>query len=187
MRAHIAAALNQDGHEFDRQFNRPDGTTFNAVVRLNVVGHGRKTLLQAIIRDLTGSQRLEECIRVGEERFRNLFEISNDAIMLLDEKGFFDCNPATLAFFELPTKEQFCQSHPAHLSPPEQPDGTESTVAANRRIEQAYREGSARFEWVYRTMNGRDFPCEVSLQRMPLEGREILQEVVRDITERKRV
>jgi PAS domain-containing protein len=28
-----------------------------------------------------------------------LFEISPDAIMLLDDKSFFECNPATLAMF----------------------------------------------------------------------------------------
>jgi hypothetical protein len=52
--------------------------------------------------------------------------------MLLDEKGFFDCNPATLAMFGCATREEFCSKHPADVSPPMQPDGTDSLTLANQ-------------------------------------------------------
>jgi PAS domain S-box-containing protein len=120
-----------------------------------------------------------------EEKFRALFEASRDAIMLLDEKGFFDCNQATLEMFGVADKETFVSLHPAELSPPSQPDGTDSRTVADRKIGEAFATGHHRFEWVHRRRNGEDFPAEVWLTAFELEGRKVLQATVRDITERK--
>jgi len=120
-----------------------------------------------------------------EEKFRALFEASRDAIMLLDEKGFFDCNRATLEMFGVADKETFVSLHPAELSPPRQPDGADSRTAADRKIADAFRTGHHRFEWVHRRRNGENFPAEVWLTKFELEGRTVLQATVRNITERK--
>ena len=120
-----------------------------------------------------------------EEKFSALFEASRDAIMLLDEKGFFDCNRATLEMFGVADKETFVVLHPAELSPPSQPDGSVSRTAADRKIADAFRTGHHRFEWVHRRRNREDFPAEVWLTAFELEGRTVLQATVRDITERK--
>jgi diguanylate cyclase (GGDEF)-like protein len=46
--------------------------------------------------------------------------------------------------------------------------------------------GSHRFDWVHRRAdNGKDFPAEVLLSAMELDGKPVLQATVRDITERK--
>jgi len=121
----------------------------------------------------------------GEAKFRIVFESSRDAIMLLDEKGFFDCNRATLEMFGLSSQDEFTALHPAELSPPAQPGGEDSKTAADRRIEEAYRQGHNRFEWVHRRKNGEDFPAEVWLTAFELEGRPVLQATVRDISEQK--
>jgi hypothetical protein len=47
---------------------------------------------------------------------------------------------------------------------------------------------TARFEWIHkRTDNGATFPTDVLLTAMELNGKPVLQAVVRDITRRKRV
>jgi PAS domain S-box-containing protein len=107
--------------------------------------------------------------------------------MLLDTKGFFDCNPAALAMFGCATREEFCSKHPADVSPPVQPDGTDSLTLANQRIATALKKGSDHFEWMHKRANtGETFPAEVLLSAMELDGKPVLQAVVRDITERKR-
>ncbi|MHB8969926.1 MAG: PAS domain-containing protein [Pirellulaceae bacterium] len=73
----------------------------------------------------------ESSLQDSEGKFRVLYKSSSDAVMLLDEKGFFDCNAATLRIFGCDGKEKFCSRHPADLSPPTQPDGTDSTTLAN--------------------------------------------------------
>ena len=130
--------------------------------------------------------RAEEELRRSETKFRTLYDSTGDAVMLLDEKGFFDCNQATLAMFGCATREEFCAKHPADFSPPTQPDGTDSLSLANQRIATAMAKGSHRFEWSHKRAGaGGTFPAEVLLSALELDGKPALQAVVRDITERK--
>jgi len=123
----------------------------------------------------------------SELKFRTLYESSSDAVMLLDEKGFFDCNEATVKMFACENKEEFCSKHPADQSPPNQPCGTDSLTLANERIATAMKEGSNHFDWVHQRTNGVEFPADVLLNAMELDGKKVLQAVVRDITNRKKL
>ena len=130
-------------------------------------------------------KRTEAAVKESENWFRAIYEGSNDAIMLLNEKGFLDCNPRTLQMFGVKTKEEFCRFHPADISPPTQPDGRQSLPAAGEHIQAAFRDGSRHFEWVHRRTNGEDFPAEVLLSAFDWGKGRVLQATVRDITERK--
>lgn len=122
----------------------------------------------------------------SELKFRTLYESSSDAVMLLDEKGFFDCNEATIKMFGCRDKAEFCSKHPADLSPIEQPCGTDSMTLANERIAAAMKNSSNHFEWMHKRLDtGQPFPAEVLLNAMGLDDRAVLQAVVRDITKRK--
>ena len=123
----------------------------------------------------------------SETKFRSLYDSTGDAVMLLDEKGFFDCNNATVRILGCRDKAEICTKHPADLSPAHQPCGTDSMTLANQRIAKAMKEGSHRFEWMHKRLDtGDDFPAEVLLNALLLDGRPVLQAVVRDITARKR-
>ncbi|MEA3224752.1 MAG: PhnD/SsuA/transferrin family substrate-binding protein, partial [Planctomycetota bacterium] len=121
----------------------------------------------------------------AKDELRVLYELSSDAVMRLDEKGFFDCNPATVKMFGCKNKEEFCSKHPSDISPATQPCGTDSMELANKRIATAMEEGSNCFEWVHRRIDGTDFPADVLLNAIELDGKQVQQAVVRDITERK--
>ena len=142
----------------------------------------------AIIGNITERKQAEEELRRSETKFRTLYDLTSDAVMLLDEKGFFDCNQATLALFGCATREEFCSKHPADVSPPVQPDGTDSRTLANQRIATAREKGTNHFEWMHkRADTGETFTADVLLNAMELDGKPVLQAVVRDITERKRM
>jgi PAS domain S-box-containing protein len=135
-------------------------------------------------------QGLEEMKKgeISESRFRTLFESSSDAVMLLDEKGFLDCNSATVRIFGCADKAEFCSKHPADLSPATQPCGADSIALANERIAAAIENGTNFFEWTHKRLDtNQTFPAEVLLNTMELDGRQVLQAVVRDITLRKQV
>ena len=63
--------------------------------------------------------------------------------------------------------------------------GRNSAEKAGEMIETALPEGSHFFEWTHRRISGEEFPADVFLTRMELDGKTIILATVRDITERK--
>lgn len=132
-------------------------------------------------------ERAAEALLQSEARLRTLFDSNSDALILLDENGFFDCNPAALAMFGCATREAFQTKSPGDLSPPSQADGRDSATMANSHIKMAMELGSHTFEWNHKRVDsGEVFPAEVLLSRMELGGRVVFQATVRDVTEKRR-
>ncbi len=131
--------------------------------------------------------RQRQTLQATENRYHTLYNSSSDAVMLLNDQGFFDCNPATVALFGCTSRKDFCSKHPDDISPPTQPDGTDSHTLASEYISLAQKQGNYRFEWIHqRADTSAAFPVEVLLTAMELDGKPMLQAVVRDITVRKR-
>jgi PAS domain S-box-containing protein len=126
-------------------------------------------------------------VQRNESRLRAVYESNNDAIMLLSEKCFVDCNSATLAIFKCPAKSEFCGKHPSQISPEYQPNGRLSSEAATDHIMTALTRGYDRFEWQHSRWDGSEFIAEVQLCRMEIDDQAILQAIVRDISDRKAV
>lgn len=122
----------------------------------------------------------------SEKKFRALYESSSDAVMLLDEDGFFDCNKATLEMFKINSVEEFKKYTPAELSPAKQPGGKSSVRLANEQIDKAFKEGVNRFEWVHKRLNGEEFSAEVLLNKVNINSQYVIQAAVRDISRRKK-
>ena len=146
---------------------------------------GKLIGIQGITRDIAERKKAEKILKDSKIKLQLLYDSSSDAIMLLDEKGFFDCNEATLRLFGCINWEEFCSRHPADFSPPTQPDGTDSMSYAGNNIAVALKEGSKRFEYLHRRLDGTDFPAEVLFDALMLEGKKVLQARVYDITEQK--
>ncbi len=175
--------------QYEHRGVRRDGKLLHILVRDRVVmdSEGHILKIVGVNQDITDRKQTEEALRRSETKFRTLYDSSSDAVMLADENGyFFDCNKKTLAIFGCANPEEFCSKHPADLSPPQQPCGTDSQVLADRMSAEAMEKGSARFEWVHkRSDTGETFPADVLLTAMELDGKQVIQAVVRDITDRR--
>jgi diguanylate cyclase (GGDEF)-like protein/PAS domain S-box-containing protein len=179
-------AFEQGATSAEAVFNTRDGR------KIPYYFSGRRTVMDGKTRlvglgiDVSERSRMEETLREHEAKLRSVFEGSSDAIMLLTEQGFFDCNVRTLEMFGMGSKQEFIACHPSELSPPAQPDGRDSLVTATEHIRAAFEHGLDRFEWTHRRKNGEVFPAEVQLAAFEYGGERVLQDTVRDITERKR-
>lgn len=132
--------------------------------------------------------RMEAAIALAESerRFMDVLYASDDAILLISKNTFVDCNEATARMLGYNTREEFLQTHPSELSPPEQPDGRSSFEKAEEMMQLALEKGFHRFEWIHRRANGEDFPVEVSLTPIVHEGRTLLYCIWRNITQEKK-
>ena len=174
------------GSFFQFQHRLADGGVRDVEVSASRIRFGARDVLHFIIQDATEKLKAEVELIHSETKFRALFESTSDAVMLLNEKGFLDCNPAALQVMGCSSREEFCSKHPADLSPLQQPCGTDSRVLAQERITAALTTGSQHFEWVHRRNDtGATFPAEVTLSAFQLHGHTALQALVRDISERK--
>ncbi|WP_181686052.1 PAS domain S-box protein [Halorhabdus salina] len=147
-------------------------------------GTGNGYLLGYLV-DVTERKEHEHELAARERKYRNLFEDTRDALMILDRDGFVDCNERTLELFGLDSIAAFVEYAPWELSPERQPDGTDSKDGALAHIERAFETGEAFFEWTHQRADGTAFPAEVKLSRFEYESEPALHALVRDITERK--
>ena len=187
MQAWIGACVaDKKPGELEFRINKPDGTVriLRGSGELQYDAESRPRNLTGIVHDITERKQAEEALKNMATRYRAMFDSSSDAIMLLDEKVFFDCNPSTLRIFGSQSRDDFINKHPAQISPLTQPGGEDSKSFANQYIAAAFKTGSILFEWIHRRLDGTEFPAEVLLTAMELDGKPVLQATVRDITER---
>ena len=136
--------------------------------------------------DITERKQAEDELKASEERFRRLFEDSADAMLLIDDSRFVECNAAAVAMLRMRSRDELLNHSPTDLSPPIQADGTPSAEKAQILMGQVMERGSLRFEWLHRRANGEVFPVEILLTTIEQHGRRLVHTVWRDITERKR-
>lgn len=127
-----------------------------------------------------------DSVRESEEMFRRLFDESTDPILLLDDSGFFRCNPSTVSILGYRTAAEVLNKKPWEHSPQRQPDGQLSVDKAQQMIATAIEKGYHRFEWMHTRADGSDLPVEVMLTPVILNGKQFLYTIWRDITERKK-
>lgn len=145
----------------------------------NVIG------LASLVDDITERVNSKKLIEKSEKKYRDIFEKSTDAVLIIKNGIFVDCNESTLKIFGYPTKESLLQNHPSVLSPKTQDDGKSSYLKAEEMMNIALKKGSNRFRWNHKKKNGKVFTAEVSLTRIDdSDTIPTIHTVLRDISEK---
>ncbi|MGD0228847.1 MAG: PAS domain S-box protein [Syntrophorhabdales bacterium] len=174
---------------YEKEYVRKDGTIFPAEVRTHLLRdeNGVAKGMWAFVRDVSERDRVQAALRESEEKFRLLFEESIDPILLLQDGKFIDCNEGAVKLLQCSSRKDLIGLSSVDVSPDKQPDGRLSSEKAQDLMETTLREGSNHFEWMRRTVTGKEFWVDVSHTVIPIHGTKIIYTVWRDIEERKRV
>jgi len=189
-----AEAVEQIGEQVGREGfahfewvnRRRNGEVFTSDVTINGFTSGGSLLFQIRMQDITERKRAEEALRDSEERYRLLFESSQDALVMADEHlNAITCNTAAVKMYGFDSPADIRGCPPDCLSPPIQPDGRPSSEAVAENAVRLARDGVAHFEWTCSRLNGETFPAEITVNAFSVKGRRFYQTRVRDIAERK--
>lgn len=127
----------------------------------------------------------DQSLRTDEKKYRIFFENSADAMLIIEDGIFVDCNVATVEMLGYEKKEEIINSPPFKLSPECQPDGRSSIEKAEEMMQLARERGSHKFEWNHLKKDGSIIPVEVSLTAIHSIQGDSIHTVWRDISRRK--
>lgn len=143
------------------------------------------TILLIVFYWLRTLSRLNKQLEEQKKLFKTIYEKSADAILLLENGKFVDCNEAAVQMLKYKTKSEFLHTLPSQLSPQYQPDGKTSMEKEKILMKKALQDGINRFEWVHTRADGEDFWVDVSLTAINLEDKDMVHVRWIDIQEQK--
>ncbi len=154
-----------------------------------VVEHSSLGLPQRMIGvhiDIDARKQAEAALKLSEAHFRNLFESAGDAILILRNGEVMDCNQQAIQVFGYESANDILGHSPARFSPVLQPDGSNSEIHSRKLIQEA-ENGPQRFEWRHCRRDGSEFDAEVTLTLLYIQEETLVQAIVRDVSESKRI
>jgi diguanylate cyclase (GGDEF)-like protein/PAS domain S-box-containing protein len=120
--------------------------------------------------------------------YKTIFSKSKDALLIIKNREFIDCNRAALEMLGYSDKNFFLSVKPSDLSPLKQPDGRDSLEKAMEMMDLAVEHGSHRFDWIHKKTDGTVFPVEVLLTTISTDPEnELIYTTWRDISYKQNV
>jgi len=166
---------------------RKDGMPIDVEVHGAVTTYlGRPAIIGSLV-DITERKRYVVALQDSEERYRQLFEHSPDMVFLISlaTGTFIAINPAVTRVLGYAPYDVLGRT-PGDISPEYQPNGVKSTDKAREILAEGLRTMKPQvFEWVHKRKDGTSVECEVSLVYYRFHGEDLVQAIVRDVSERK--
>ncbi|MHC1698388.1 MAG: response regulator [Geobacteraceae bacterium] len=128
----------------------------------------------------------EEQSAASEQKMRAVFEHAHDAICILHEGFFIDCNPMAEKLFNL-DREKLLHRSLAEFYPAEQAKVQLPQHLAAVKFQKALAGEPQNFEWHLQRFDGTVFDVDVGLSPIEIDDRHHLMAILRDITEKKRI
>lgn len=135
-------------------------------------------LVEGSVIDLTNTQKAAQALKQSEEKYRLIFEESNDAIFLLDGDKIVDANLRALQLFGIPRSKII--GIDLYALSANQNEGTKKEYNLNKESLGSSR--SVKFNWLF-TGKKKIIEARVALIEMMFENQVYYQCVIQDVTE----
>ncbi|HDP89553.1 MAG TPA: PAS domain S-box protein, partial [Thioalkalivibrio sp.] len=169
-----------DGISIEHRIVWPDGAIRHVHELAEIVRDqdGRIVRVMGTVQDITDRKAADQALRESEHHFRELFDLSPDALFLETLEGaIVDCNQAAAQVLGY-TKDELIEMHALDLVPEE----------LHTMIPQVIEEmlnGAFMGEALNRRKDGTVFPVEVRTCLIELDGQPHVFVIIRDVTEQK--
>ena len=140
-----------------------------------------------VARDMTEIQAANLALKSSEARFRATFETAGDAILIIRNAVVIDCNRRAAELLGADTRGGLLGRSMTLFAPATQPDGGSSAHLAAAHLGDIQRGGMKTFEWRCRRLDGSEFDAEITISLFRHNGHNLLQAVLRDVSERRRM
>ena len=178
----LAAAI-QDGtpHDLELQLNAADGQTkWVRTICRPIIEDNRVVRVRGSLQDITDRKRVESELRVGEERYRMLFDSNPHPMWVydVDSLKFLAVNDAAVMAYGY-SRDEFLSMSIRDIRPEEDIEKLEAEIA---RSERGLKRSA---EWRHRRKDGTVFDVEISSNDLPQDHGRSRIVLSLDITNRK--
>jgi PAS domain S-box-containing protein len=143
---------------------------------------GQATSVRGVVRDITEQKLADEALKESEERYRQLVELSPEAIVVHSAGKFIYVNPAAQNLWGAASADELIGKPILDVV---HPDDRELVNQRVREIEEQGKPNSLSVQKHLR-LDGQVIDVEVTGMPFTLRGKPAVQAIIRDITERKR-
>ncbi|WED24100.1 PAS domain-containing protein [Vibrio sp. JC009] len=118
--------------------------------------------------------------------YQRLFDTSDVASLIIDTHGHpLDCNQAYFNLLGLSDLSQITPFDFSLISPEKQTDGSRSSEKAKELLCLAKKYGKHSFEWLYKSLSGREFQSSVTIHYVSFDEKPSYRISIHDISELK--
>jgi two-component system, cell cycle sensor histidine kinase and response regulator CckA len=161
----------------ETRWQRKDGTIIHILLSSTPIDAGNLASgVTFTATDITERKRMEASLRESEERYRQLFDLESDAIVVVDDEtdGILEANRAVEKLYGY-TRDEWLKLKSIDVST--EPEKSRRLVAE--------RPPTIPVRW-HRKKDGTVFPVEMTLSFFEMRGRPVHMVAIRDITDRVR-
>lgn len=175
---------NQRALLLDEVAIKSDGSQFPIEISLSYFNWSGRKVLVASIRDISERIIAQDKLIKSEQKFKQLFDYSNDAILIIKNYRIIDFNQKSASLFQL-KHDQLLNKSLWNLSPGKQSDDNDSRTKAVEYIQNSLLGNQHQFEWIFQRNDHSTFYADIKLSPIIFGNEKVIQAIVRDISPQK--
>ncbi|MFC1672733.1 PAS domain S-box protein [Pseudomonadota bacterium] len=165
--------------QVDMKFVRADGTTIHTEAQVNAITFDGEPALESILHDISARRRMERALMESEQRYRTLFELAPDAMLVHDGSQILFANKATAAILGAARETDLCGLCVRDL--------TVGDTDHRTLRETAHDSANPMHACRLKRLDGEVFDAEVMAAPVNHHDQKAYHAVIRDVTERTRM